>query len=167
MAHTLSFVILDNMQVYSGPYHTKFDVLTSDIIKSLIRRYSDTIADDNDDPTYISRRKCTCHNFISKCGSIYAHPELVDEVCDVLKNDSYYVINRLNKYYVVAFAINYARFRIWSKDCQVDIIDWEEMDRMNINQSYDTIENGEIMDNDPLNEYQDDPIDTFVRMFLQ
>lgn len=55
-----------------------------------------------------------------------------DELCDIdeeyvaekLIENSYFVYNRVNKYYVVAFALNYTRFEIYSKDSDKQLIDW-------------------------------------------
>jgi len=52
----------------------------------------------------------------------------IKEVVDNLYNDGFHVWNRLNKYYVVAFAINYNRFDIYSKDCDKKLIEWEDLD---------------------------------------
>ncbi len=40
-------------------------------------------------------------------------------------NDGYYVCNRFEKYYVIAFAKNYTRFEVFSKYCDKEIIDWQ------------------------------------------
>src|SRR5690606_10169688 len=42
---------------------------------------------------------------------------------DLLKNE-YYVLNLMAKYYVVAFALNFTRLEIYSKDCDKEIISW-------------------------------------------
>lgn len=55
-----------------------------------------------------------------------------DELCDIVEQHiadelnkyGYLVYNRVNKYYVVAFALDYTRFEIYSKDCDKQLIDW-------------------------------------------
>lgn len=49
MSNTFSFVVLHDLEVYDGPYHTNFDELTPEIIKILFQQYSYS---DNNDPTY-------------------------------------------------------------------------------------------------------------------
>ncbi|AQN68726.1 hypothetical protein [Saudi moumouvirus] len=41
-----------------------------------------------------------------------------------LKNENYCVFNGFEKYYVVAFSLNYTKFYIWSRDCKPLIINW-------------------------------------------
>ena len=53
----------------------------------------------------------------------------VEEIVPSLLGENYCVYNRVEKYYVVAFAINYTRFWIWSKDCEAKIIKWREEDK--------------------------------------
>lgn len=149
MSNTLSFVVLDDLCVHAGPYHTKFYELTPEIVKVLYQQYLDT----DNDPTYFFEKDCKCVHCFSRCKNI----------CDTLKNDGYYVQNRVQKYYVIAFAINYARFSVWSKDCESKIIDWKAM---NINQT-DDIENGEIMDNDPPDDYRVSPVIKLMRQLGQ
>lgn len=47
-------------------------------------------------------------------------------VMDSLLGDKYYVRNRYQKYYVIAFAIDYTRFHIWSKDYDAELIEWSQ-----------------------------------------
>jgi hypothetical protein len=64
----------------------------------------------------------------------------IKEVVENLCNDGYSVWNRVNKYYVVAFAIDYVRFDIYSKDCDKELIDWgadKNGDIVNINTDED------------------------------
>lgn len=48
----------------------------------------------------------------------------LNKIAKELFTKKYYVVNRYNKYYVIAFAINYTRFEIFSKDCDKELIDW-------------------------------------------
>nr|AEX62245.1 hypothetical protein mv_L40 [Moumouvirus Monve] len=43
-----------------------------------------------------------------------------------LKNKNYCTFNGFEKYYVVAFSLNYTKFYIWSKDCSPVIIGWSQ-----------------------------------------
>lgn len=49
----------------------------------------------------------------------------VDYVAEKLIDENYFVYNRVNKYYVVAFALDYTRFEIYSKDCDKQLINWQ------------------------------------------
>ena len=51
-----------------------------------------------------------------------------DEVLSVLQRKNYYVLNRYEKFYVIAFAINYTKFEIFSKDCDKKLIKWRSDD---------------------------------------
>jgi len=51
---------------------------------------------------------------------------VVNEIVSDLLTDGYYVFNRYNKYYVVAFALDYQRFEVYSKDCNKKLIEWRE-----------------------------------------
>ena len=53
----------------------------------------------------------------------------VEEIVSSLLKENYCVYNRVEKYYVVAFAINYTKFWIWSKDYEAQIIKWKEEDK--------------------------------------
>ena len=49
-----------------------------------------------------------------------------DSLADTLLEDGYFVRNRLEKYYVVAFALDFATFSVYSKDCDPKVIDWRK-----------------------------------------
>lgn len=76
------------------------------------------------------------------------------EIVDELYNDNFYVLNRIEKYYVVAFAINYTRFEIYSKDCDKKLISWREND-----ESDPIAKNGILYDDD----YNICPVETLLK----
>jgi hypothetical protein len=56
--------------------------------------------------------------------------EMIDEIEieKITKNlmfQNYYVINRFERYFVIAFALNFTRFEIFSKDCDKRLITWQ------------------------------------------
>ena len=53
---------------------------------------------------------------------------------DILLENNHIVWNRVEKYHVVCFAINFKPFNIWSKECDAQEIDWKN----NIKHCYDT-----------------------------
>jgi hypothetical protein len=83
-------------------------------------------------------------NAVAKLASVFKHPrqecdpgEYFDEeyfrnpshhnhIVDKLLDKHYFVKNRYNKYYVIAFAINYTRFEVYSKDCDKELIEWRD-----------------------------------------
>jgi hypothetical protein len=56
----------------------------------------------------------------------YLNPYSIDEIVNGLMDNDFYVANRFEKYYVIAFAIDYARFEIYSKDCDKKLIQWKK-----------------------------------------
>lgn len=50
------------------------------------------------------------------------------EIARSLWKENYYVINRFEKYYVIAFALDFTRFEVYSKDCDKELIKWREND---------------------------------------
>lgn len=74
----------------------------------------------------------------------------IDEVVTNLKENKYHVVNRYDKYYVHAFAIDFTTFYIFSKDYSVNIIDWTEHSINSIN-----IVNGPFVGSYPDDGYYD------------
>lgn len=52
----------------------------------------------------------------------------INSIVENLYKNKYFVINRYNNNYVIAFAINYTRFEIYSKDYDKVLIKWREND---------------------------------------
>ena len=46
------------------------------------------------------------------------------EIVAGLVDDGYWVLNRYDKYYAVAFALDFTSFLVYSKDCDAELIDW-------------------------------------------
>ncbi|MFS8160395.1 MAG: hypothetical protein ACMG6E_09370, partial [Candidatus Roizmanbacteria bacterium] len=61
-------------------------------------------------------------------GYFYKKYMSLSDITNDLLNDGYYVWNRFEKYYVIAFALDYVRFEIYSKDCDKILIKWREND---------------------------------------
>lgn len=49
-----------------------------------------------------------------------------DEIIESLCKQGYWVYNNYDDYYVIAFAIDYAEFEVWSKGRDKKLIKWEE-----------------------------------------
>ncbi len=62
----------------------------------------------------------------------FFHEVSMNEVLRDLLRENYYVRNRYEKYYVLAFAINHTRFHIWSKDCDAELIKWRDDDKFDV-----------------------------------
>src|ERR1700722_4382478 len=105
----LSFCIFDDLQPAYGPIHVQFQEKSYKVLTKIV---DNIIRECTNDPSgyYVNKHHST------------------DEVVATLISDDYYVINRYQKYYVIAFAINYTRFEIYSKDCDKELIQWREDD---------------------------------------
>lgn len=55
------------------------------------------------------------------------HGEYLDMIAGELAGDGFFRRCRLNKYYCVVMTIDRKRFRVWSKDCEEEIIDWDSI----------------------------------------
>lgn len=53
-------------------------------------------------------------------------PSRLQEIYDDLLTEGYIVYNRVDKYYVFAFALDGARFPVYSKDCEPELINWSD-----------------------------------------
>lgn len=140
MTQTLSFAILDdlNQKYYFSEDFTSYDELTQILTKIWDSFLSEEV--EYGDRGYFFQKN--------------TKSEDINDVLYKLKQNNYYVCNRINKYYVYAFAINYKRFWIWSKDCEAKIIEWPV-------KSYES-----VADNlDP--EYDVNPVIKVMRMFNQ
>ena len=124
---SISFAILDDLQEMHRL--DKKIVKTPENIRSFLddimkyfneREYSDVFNKTiytNSDPTLY---------FIDQFNkeTLYDSPNFIDNIVSTLMEDEYFVRNRVEKYYVVAFAINYTKFEVYSKDCDAQLIDW-------------------------------------------
>ena len=115
---TISFSILDNCKHTYGPIHkfvnSEINYTTVlEIVTNILSNFSKT-----DDPS-----------------SYYYKLINEDEIEKITWNlifQNYYVINEFNRYYVIAFALNFTRFEIFSKDCATQLITWRLNDKKNI-----------------------------------
>lgn len=77
----------------------------------------------------------------------------VDCIVKSLKAKRFFVRNRYNKYYVIAFAIDYTRFEIFSKDYSKKLISWRD------NEDDPISEEGIIIDEN----YNENPVETLMK----
>ena len=116
---TVSFVILDDLEPYSGPIHAEISTLED--VKSFLHRVKKEHEEDTvlgpqgrkGDPTGILKTWTDEH---------------VEKLSQQLTTDGYLVWNRCEKYYVLAFAIDYMRFEVYSKDYMKKLIKWRDND---------------------------------------
>lgn len=138
MEHTLSFCILDDLIPCHGPCHITFS--NEEISYDTIAKYVNTIIKKfkknpkKDQSNYFDEEFFKSDNYISK-------------IIKDLLNKGFFVCNRYNKYYVIAFSLDYVRFEIFSKDCDKELIKWRYYDKN------DPI-NGKIIDAD----YNENPV---------
>jgi len=123
--YVVSMTILDDLEHYdSFPKHIiveKMDITTLfSAVRKLIKSYSGYGG--GLDPLYMFNKPGTLFNIGYY---YYENDNFIDEICACLINDNYYVLNRIEKYYVLAFSINYTQFEVYSKDCDKKFIDWK------------------------------------------
>lgn len=113
MPNTLSFCIFDDLSPRSGPITIEYDENDKDALSAALDKIvKPYLEGESIDPSEYYFTKDYDKN----------------DVLNDLMKDKYYVWNRYEKYYVIAFAINYTRFEIFSKDCDKELIEWREND---------------------------------------
>ena len=157
--HTLSFTILNDLEPCYGPIHVPLDNLEFSTIKSSVKGIAKPFLKYAESTKYIDswgyekqddeESDPTGRYFEGYCAGPYYDP---DYAAKELVEDGYHVWNRLHKYYVVAFAIDYIRFEVYSKSCDKELVEWREDDR------YD-----EIVENIDDPNYNENPVITMVR----
>lgn len=107
----LSFVILDDLCSYCGPYYLDIGSKTKiNILKGVNEIQKKFINSDKNNNYFTNYYFGTYHDS--------------ENVSDALYDNDYFVMNRFEKYYVIAFALNYTRFEVFSKDCDKELISW-------------------------------------------
>lgn len=111
--HILSFCILDDLNPVYGPIHKQIkDISLQEILKNVKEIFNEFF--EGSDPTG------------------YLHDDInenkINRIAQFLVNQQYYVINRYEKYYVIAFSLDYTRFEVFSKDCDKRLIKWRDDD---------------------------------------
>jgi hypothetical protein len=136
----ISFTILDDLEPImrldgSGSIRDKQDIV------KFIQQVTDSFGSREDgkryDPTYFFRyeeeyEKSYDSNGVlidSKTQVLTLGPRDIDQMAEELLKNKYYVLNRVNKYYVIAFALNFHRFDVFSKDCDKQLIKWRQEDQ--------------------------------------
>jgi hypothetical protein len=138
--HTLSFLILDDMHDGQnggpgyGPIHIKIRDLSKDAILAGMQTLAAPFL------KYIARKKTidvsdeAYHMILSDeedDPSDYFFSSYYDDkdVVKCLFEDKYFCWNRFQKYYVIAYAIDYNRFAVFSKDCKTRLVKWRSDDK--------------------------------------
>lgn len=135
MNNILCYCIFDDLEPIDGPIFLPLsDELTMDSVKKVINELiSERIKDEN----FLDRSGFFTYEFDKpgseiKVSRTYNNDNnLISRISDKLLVDNYYAINGYNKYYVIAFSINYTRFYISSKDCGKQLIKWRIEDNDN------------------------------------
>lgn len=109
---------------------------TKEGVKLFIEKMIDLFNDENPDPTYFFREVQSLDQVYNHLGILVSkstqintlrdRPAQIDGIIEKLLNNRYYVINRINKHNVIAFALNYTRFEVYSKDCDKELITWRD-----------------------------------------
>jgi len=101
----LSFVILDDLKPVYGPIHETLDITS---LEQGVRKIIATLNEYADPSSY--------YQTIDE-GEIYT-------IVYKLLCDGYFVRNQFNKYYVIAFSLNFTECKVFSRDCD-GIITWK------------------------------------------
>jgi hypothetical protein len=139
MADTISFGILDDLNFCYGPIRRNINKEDINDIKKNIKnmvsvfKWKDVVGCTPETSSWGKFCYEKNHDHGKKDESEYFNEEffekedeLIDHIASKLQQNCFFVKNRYNKYYVIAFAINYSRFDIYSKDCTKISIDWGE-----------------------------------------
>lgn len=121
----ISFTILDDLNNFSD----KLDLVNDSDKFPLTKETNGTIDE------YIEFMKMIKNKF-HKNDDYYDPTGLIDNwdddfivnMANRLQNNRYIVSNRVEKYYVMAFALDYTRFEVFSKDCDKQLIKWRDDD---------------------------------------
>lgn len=113
MMNTINFVILENLKPCYGP----IEITSSyDDIKNELYNLIDVFKKIPDKSGYFDT------DFFNNAETYISHIEYS------LKQHNYFVRNGYNKYYVIAFALNYTRFEVFSKGHNKQLIKWRNDD---------------------------------------
>lgn len=108
---TLSFCILDDLEFAYGPVHYSLqNTCLTTRVKEII---------------YLFENKTDCAGYFDE-EFFRNSDEYIDCIVESLELQNYFVKNRYNKYYVIAFSLDYTRFDVFSKDFDKTLIKWRE-----------------------------------------
>jgi len=131
--HTLSYAYLDDLShVSDSPWNYEFETKDDDMYDN-IKKIIDTIFEKAEisEKLYKDEKYDELENMNIRFPSYWK--ELIvrykNEIIDDLMDKGYWVWNRFEKYYVVAFALDFTRFEVYSKDCDKELIKWRENDK--------------------------------------
>lgn len=144
MTNTVSFCILNDLCPAYGPVHKSFDVSTGDNLMEITNAVTDIL-------TQFKNQGYDPSGYYYQ----YINNNEIREIAADLLNDGYYVWNRFEKYYVIAFALNYTRFEVFSKDYDKELIKWRDNDENDVMK-------GKIEDDD----YNENPVITLMKNLL-
>jgi len=124
MVHTLSFAILDDLEHITSKC-IKLESLTKEEItrgvEKCIEEYGNVknnIFNYSDISGYFDKE------FFSK-------QKYLETIVQELYDENYFVCNQYEKYYVIAFSIDYTKFKVFSKDCDKELISWDKLQFLN------------------------------------
>ena len=118
---TLSFCLFDDLRAFHGPVHVPIQAITPEKLRLAIEQLLHDY------------KKQDIYDKAGFFNDVLVGESELDETINIiiksLMKKHYYVCNRWNKYYVIAFSINYIRFDIYSKDCDKKLIHWRDNDQ--------------------------------------
>lgn len=118
----ISYVMLDDLQYMEDCILTDGKPFSKEILRTYDNIYNFIMSIADKYIKYESEYDAA-HFFKSNYYGNITDSDIAD-ITNTLLEEGYYVRNRLEKYYVVAFSINFSRFEVYSKDCDKEVIDW-------------------------------------------
>ena len=148
MTHTISFVILDDLRPTYGPMYINIDNFSIENIVKAVTEIVSVFKPNGDKSEQYDPTAYYFEHFFEN------EQENIRKISYNLMSEHYYVRNRFEKYYVVAFAVDYSRFEVFSKDCDKELIAWDDNEGP-------ILENGLITNPD----YNENPVVTMMKFF--
>lgn len=118
--HTLSFCILDDLEPRYGPVDIEINDLEYETISNAVEKIAQQIIKNKSDCT-----GCYFYSTYDIGNAISLAPKYDNNLItyELLEN-GYYVLNQFEKYYVIAFALDYKEFKVFSRNCYKKLIEW-------------------------------------------
>ncbi len=119
---TISFTILDDLS-HSHYVLPNDDMYTSDCKWQKFPIVRHIQFNRNEIRKFVEEMKLIYTKRLS-CSNFDWNDKTTNAFIDDLLTNRFTVVNRVEKYYVLAFAINGTRFEVYSKDCLKKLIEW-------------------------------------------
>src|SRR5436190_4802716 len=113
--HTLSFLSIDDFRHYKQTSINIDDLSKDTIRKGLEKIIQQILVDTSLNQSHWFRKSLQNKKYYSG---------RIDTITFYLNYHGHFVLNNFDKYYVIAFAIDYNRFNVYSRDHEKELFDW-------------------------------------------